>query len=242
MKKWLLIVLVIIVMVGCFFIYSSIPQHVQDQSVSGLYPRTQIWSGEILLTGDVTVLRGLTILPGTTVKFAVQDDQQRGYETPADGYNDLDPTRLLSYGETHASLTVFGKLKAIGTPEKRILFTSAAAEPGIADWEAIYPKRDGSIIEYATIEWSRNGISPGKNQPNSIFRNNIIRYAFWGAISSWTSSSQIYNNEIYECGHEGIDVQGGTPIITNNTVYDCHAGIVVLRGSAIVKDNTEKCW
>jgi len=59
----------------------------------------------------------------------------------------------------------------------------------------------------------------------------------WGSISTGWSSAQVYDNEIYECGHEGIDVQGGNPIIENNTIYDCHVGIVVLRGSAVVRNN-----
>lgn len=212
--------------------------HVCNQSISGFFMESQIWSGEVVVTGDVTIWQDLTILPGTIVRFAVQDDQHQGYETPADGYNDLDPTRLMSYGITHSSLTVKGKLNAVGTPEERILFTSAAESPKLADWEAIHPQGDGSLIEWAIIEWSRNGITPGDQPtPNSIFRNNVIRHTLWGAISTGWSSCQVYNNEIYECGHEGVDVQGGNPIIENNTIYDSHCGIVILRGSAVVKDN-----
>ncbi|MBU2562431.1 MAG: right-handed parallel beta-helix repeat-containing protein [Nanoarchaeota archaeon] len=213
---------------------------IHDQSISGEFMENQIWSGEILITGDVFILKDLTILPGTIVRFAVQDDEQRGEETPADGYNDLDPTRLLSYGKSHSFLMVGGKLNASGKPENKIIFTSASENPKIADWESISIEGDGSLIEYAVIEWSRNGITPGRNTPNSIFRNNLIRQTFWGAISAGTSSCRVYNNEIYECGHEGIDVQGGNPIIENNTIYNCHTGIVVLSGSAVVKNNIIK--
>jgi len=208
---------------------------------TGHYRESEVWGGEILITGDVYMEKNLKILPGTVVKFAVQDDKHEGREIPADGFNDLDPTRLVSYGKTHSSLTVGGKLTAVGTPENRILFTSAAGNPKIADWEVISPHGDGSLIEYATIEWSRGGISLGDEPtPNSIFRNNIIRYTMWGSISTGWSGCQVYNNEIYECGHEGIDVQGRNPIIENNTIYDCHVGIVILRGSAIVRNNLMK--
>ncbi len=210
----------------------------EDCEKTGHFKESEIWAGEILITGDVFISQDLTILPGTIIKFAVQDDQQQGHEIPADGFNDLDPTRLTSYGKTHSLLVIEGRLNASGTAEKRILFTSAAENPKIADWEAISPQGDGSLIEYATIEWPRGGISTGDETPNSIFRNNIIRQTFWGAISTGWSSCQVYNNEIYECGHEGIDSQGGNPIIKNNTIYDCHVGIVVLRGSAIVENNT----
>ena len=211
---------------------------VNDCVKTGHHKGSDIWSGEILITGDMYIDGNLKILPGSIVKFAVQDDQGQGQEIAADGFNDLDPTRLVSYGKTHSSLTVGGKLTATGTPENKILFTSAAENPRIADWEVISPHGDGSLIEYATIEWSRGGISLGDEPtPNSIFRNNIIRYTMWGSISTGWSGCQVYNNEIYECGHEGIDVQGRNPIIENNTIYDCHVGIVVLRGSAVIKNN-----
>ncbi len=137
------------------------PSNIIGQNVSGLYLTSQIWSGKILVTGNVVILQNLTILAGTTAKFDVQDDRKTGDEVSADGFNDLDPTRLVSYGKTHASLVVLGKLTAVGTPEKRILFTSAAEKPQIADWEAVLPLGDGSIIEYAIVEWSRNGITLG---------------------------------------------------------------------------------
>jgi len=92
-------------------------------------------------------------------------------------------------------------------------------------------------MEYCVVEWSRHGIGLGHNTPNTIIRNNIINYTFWGSISSGYSSAQIYDNEIWESGHEGIDVQGGNPIIENNKIYNAHTGIVILSGSATVKNN-----
>lgn len=198
----------------------------------------QTWSGEILITGDVFVDGNLTILPGTVVRFAVGDDQNSGEEIRADGFNDLDPTRLLEYEKTHSGLYVSGKLMAVGTPDKQILFTSAEKEPNYADWVSIGFGGDGSIVEYCTVEWSRNSITPGRDQPNTIIRNNVIRNTFWGAIGAGFSGAHIYNNEIWEAGHEGIDVQGGNPIIENNVIYDSHSGIVILKGSAIVRNNT----
>lgn len=214
---------------------------VYNTTISGIFDESQIWSGEILITGDTTIKKDLTILPGTIVKFVVGDSEQQGNEIAADGYNDLDPTRLSNYTKTHSALTILGKLTAKGSPENKILFTSASENKKIADWEALNPFGDGSIVENSIIEYSRNGLSPGdKPMPNSIFRKNVIRYTFWGAISSGHSSSQIYENEIYECGHEGIDVQGGQPKIENNLIYDCHTGIVVLNGNPTIKNNIIK--
>ena len=92
-------------------------------------------------------------------------------------------------------------------------------------------------MEYSIVEWSRHGIGLGNNIPNTIIRNNIINHTLWGSISSGYSSAQIYGNEIWESGHEGIDVQGGDPTIENNKIYNVHTGIVILSGSATVKNN-----
>jgi len=198
----------------------------------------QTWSGEILITGDTFIEGNLTILPGTIVRFAVQDDQNSGEEIGPDGFNDLDPTRLLKYEKAHSGLYISGKLIAVGTPDKQILFTSAAKKPNYADWVSIGFGGDGSIIEYCIVKWSRNGISPGRNQPNTIIRNNVVKNTFWGGIGSGFSGAHIYNNEIWEAGHEGIDVQGGNPIIENNVIHNSHTGIVILSGSATVRNNT----
>jgi parallel beta-helix repeat protein len=211
---------------------------VENTSLSGQFHESQIWSGNILITGDTEIKGDLTILPGTVVKFSVGDDIGSGSEVLADGYNDLDPTRLKSYETTHSSLFVNGKLTAKGTADKRITFTSASSEPYYADWVCIYINSDGSIMEYNTIEWSRNGITLGPNTPNTIIRNNMINYTFWGSISSDYSSAQIYGNEIRETGHEGIGVQGGNPIIENNKIYNAHVGIFISRDSATVRNNT----
>ncbi len=213
-------------------------KRVENTSISGQFGENQIWSGEILITGDTRVDGDLTILPGTVVKFDVGDDIGWGNEISPDGYNDMDPTRLRSYETTHSDLVINGKLIAMGIPDKKIVFTSAASTPNYADWLGIHIGGDKSIMEYTIVEWSRHGISMAPNTPNTIIRNNIINYTFWGSISSGFSSSQIYNNEIWEAGHEGIDVQGGNPIIENNRIYNAHTGIVILDGSAIIRNNT----
>lgn len=229
------LILILIIIWGSIYFSTS---QVSNKEVSGTDFGNQIWSGEITVTGDVIILHNLEILPGAIIKFKVQDDKKKGDETPADGYNDLDPTRLESYTKTHSSLLVLGKLYAVGTPDKRITFTSAAEKPSLADWEGLTPGGDGSRIEYPTIEWSRHGIGlGGKSTPNSVFSNNILRNTLWGALSLGDSSAQAYNNELYECGHEGIDIQRGSPIIINNTVRECHAGIVVLTGKPTIKNN-----
>ncbi len=215
-------------------------RRVENTAISGKFRENQAWGGEILITGDTHVDGDLTIMPGTLVRFVVGDDIGWGNEIQPDGYNDLDPTRLKSYEATHSDLAVNGKLVARGTPDKRIVFTSAAAKPGYADWVGIHIGGDGSAVEYSVVEWSRHGIGLGPGMPNTVVRSNVINHTLWGSVSSGHSSAQIRDNEIWGAGHEGIDVQGGSPVIENNKIYDAHTGIVVLGGSAAIRGNTMK--
>ncbi len=229
-------VLIWVLVVGLRFV---VPAEVSNTTRSGTYVGSQVWSGQILVTGDTLILGKLIVLPGTIVRFAVQDDTRGGDETPPDGYNDRDPTRLLLYAQTHSELDVLGTLTAVGTREKNIVFTSASSTPALADWVGISPLGDESRIEYARIEWSRHGIGLGtKRTPHTIFKNNILTHTLWGPLSLGSSGAQAYDNEIFDCGHEGIDVQGGNPIIRGNYVHDCHAGIVVLSGSPRIENNS----
>ncbi|MBI2577585.1 MAG: right-handed parallel beta-helix repeat-containing protein [Candidatus Wildermuthbacteria bacterium] len=211
----------------------------ENAEISGMYLGNQIWSGEIIITGDAEIFGKLTVLPGTVVKFAVDDDRGRGDEVEKDGFNDNDPTRLKSYTTTHSGIFVFRKLIAKGEKDKQIIFTSAAKTPNLADWESIVFMGDGSIVENVIVEYSRNGLNPAGKQQNSIIKNSIVRHTLWGAISASHSSIQIVDNYLSDAGHEGIDLAyEGEQIVRGNTIEDCHTGIAVIDGSAVIENNT----
>lgn len=206
--------------------------------LSGLQFGSQRWSGEILITGDVVVVGDLTIDAGAVVRFAASDDQALGNEVAADGFNDADPTRLVSYARTHSDLAVLGKLTARGTTGTPITFTSAADRPALADWQGVSFSGDGSVLDGVVVEWSRNGVTPRGAQPSSVLRNSTVRHTMWGCVSGGTSGMQVLDNTISDCGHEGVDVQDGNMVIRGNTISDSNAGIVVLAGSPIIEGNT----
>ena len=204
-----------------------------------MYIGNQVWSEGITITGDTEILGNLTVLPGTIVKFVVGDDRESGDEIEKDGFNDNDPTRLKSYTTTHSSLFILRKLTAQGTKDKKIVFTSAAEKPYLADWEAIVWQGDGSIIDNVIVEYTRNGLNPIGKQPNSVIQNSISRHSMWGAISAANSNIKIINNQLSDAGHEGIDLKSnGNQEVAGNIIEDCHTGIASMAGSQLIKNNT----
>jgi parallel beta-helix repeat protein len=139
-----------------------------------------------------------------------------------DGYNDNDPTRLKEYEDTH--ITISGKIIALGTKEKPIIFTSASENPKIADWSGL-GLAAGSRLDHVIVEYVR---TPGVDGDDVQITNSVFRHLMWGGISLADNSPRIINNTIYDCGHEGIDVHGGEPYIENNFIYDCNVGIIVI--------------
>ena len=190
------------------------PLEVSNTTRTGKVERDEIWSGNIHVTGDIHVVAGatLTILPGTVVKVAAfSDDQHGGRDNPHDPPFPKDPDRI----ETQSiQINIIGTLNAIGTADNRIIFTSDSENPTTYDWDglAIYHGR----LEYAIVEYSRYNNVQNSDVviANSIFRNMLE--CCIGIGHGKPVSPQILNNEIYNCGHEGIDYAGGSALIKGN--------------------------
>ena len=146
---------------------------------TGTLMKDETWAGEIHVTHELIVPERvtLTITPGTVVKFA----HSRDYKHP-------DPGWLLVSG---------GTIKAVGTPEEPIWFTSDAEDPINGDWEGIAIEKSSkpNIISYA-----------------------IVEYSFIG-IRFWTSSGTVSNSIIRWINAEGIYMERSNPVIENNTIY-----------------------
>jgi len=182
---------------------------------SGVLNEDDVWGGTIHVTGDIDVMEGitLTILPGTVIEVAAQsDDQHRGQDNPHDPPFPKDPDRL----ETQSTMIIInGILNASGTPDNKIIFTSSNKEnPTTYDWDGLIIAH--GKLEYAIVEYSRynNVQSSDVVIANNIFRNMLE--CCIGIGHGKPVSPQILNNEIYNCGHEGIDYAGGSAIIKGN--------------------------
>ncbi|MBI2996015.1 MAG: right-handed parallel beta-helix repeat-containing protein [Candidatus Melainabacteria bacterium] len=221
------------------------------KNISGEINEDQIWSGNIHVTGDIWVNRGvtLTILPGTVIKVsAFSDDQHGGKDHPHDPPFPNDPDRI----ETKSTqIIIDGSLNAIGTPDKRIVFTSDSENPTTYDWDGLLISR--GKLKYAIIEYARyNNI---QESSNVVIANSIIRNALECCLCIGHAkpvSPRILNNEIYNCGHEGIDYAGGSALIEGNYFHLENPeiqpnptigrnGIIVYKNAyPIIKKNTFK--
>ena len=229
----------------------EVPVKIYNQNISGKIKQDQIWSGIIHVTGDVEVEEGvtLTILPGTVVEVAAfSDDQHGGIDHPHDPNFPKDPDRV----ETQSTkISVWGTLNAIGTPDNRIIFTSKSETPTTYDWDGLHISH--GRLEYAIVEYAR--YNNFQESSDVIVANNIIRNILECCICIGHSkpiSPQILNNDIYNCGHEGIDNAGGSPLIKGNYFHRENpeiqpdpsiggVGIVVYKNAyPIIEDNVLK--
>ncbi len=207
-------IFIIILMVG-YIQQEKSPVKIHNQNISGEIKQDQIWSGTIHVTGDIEVEEEvtLTILPGTVVEVtAFSDDQHSGIDQPHDPPFPKDPDRI----ETRSTkIIIRGTLNAIGTPSDKIIFTSDSKNPTTYDWDGLHISQ--GRLEYIIVEYARyNNIQESSDViiNNSIFRNILECCICIG--HSEPVSPQIVNNDIYNCGHEGIDYAGGSALIKGN--------------------------
>ncbi len=186
---------------------------------SGVLNKDELWGGTIHVTGDIDVVEGvtLTILPGTVIKVALTDDQHKGRDEPmTDIYFPKDPP---FYEKEKITIHIFGTLNTIETSDNRIIFTSISENPTTYDWWGINIVH--GRLEYAIVEYGQGNIQL-QHGSNVVIANNIIRNGLGCCIGidhSNQVSPQILNNDIYNCGHEGIDLAGGSAIIKGNYFY-----------------------
>lgn len=188
------------------------PRH--DQ---GVISEDTVWSGTVIAAGRTMVRRGvtLTILPGTTVKFA---------------WSDVDGNRI-GDGE----LNVEGRLVARGTPEKMITFTSARKDPGKKDWTYVMLSMSReSVVEHCLFEYAFTGLQA--HLSTAVIRDNVFRGNFEGLRFS-TSDLLVEHNDFRENTY-GIryESRGSETTITLNDISENgYAFFPVVRSTSEVK-------
>lgn len=176
------------------------PGSIQNTQKSGVLQRDETWSGEIHVIDQLVVPKGitLTIQPGTIVKFKHSRD-----------YKNLNKGGLLVQG---------GVLKAIGSSDKPIWFTSDADKPINGDWNGI------------AIENSKNG---------NVLDHVIVEYAFIG-VRFWTSSGTVSNSIVRWINAEGIYMERSNPVIEMCTIYGTgYNGIAMEQFNDVILKNNK---
>jgi hypothetical protein len=120
---------------------------------------TTTWVGTIIVTGNVTVPSGqtLTIAAGTSVQFAVVDQD-------ANGKGDY-------------SITIAGKMIVEGTTDEPVIFTHYGSPPAAGKgWDKILITGDGTVISNAIVEFADIGLQAQKivKLNNVVFRKNRL--------------------------------------------------------------------
>ncbi len=177
-------------------------------------------------------------------------DMQQGIRQE---HPDEDPYyRGVHFGEpfrdegNHISILVHGTLHAVGTPEQMITITSDSPTPGIYDWN--FFNFDKGILSYCIMEYYRC-FNPGND---TVVSHNILRYVGECTVCFFSGQSTLVEyNSISYAGHEligmkdssptirnndlgpnpklcGIVIDGGSPLITGNTIEDCGSGLLFL--------------
>jgi hypothetical protein len=219
----ILIFILIISLSGC-----SIPKRTDGFTTSGIMLQDETWSGEIYITGDIFVPSHitLTIMPGTTVYIAAnQDDQNSGGEHILDEITTDDPSAYPNYTKNHINILVQGELVAVGTAEEKITFTSDSKDPQHTDWDGITIKGGSGEMKHCIVEYSHTGPAV-HDTSNFTISHCTIQHIFWGGLHAFSGSPVFEYNYLNDFGHEALDTHKASPIIKNNYISHARSGFV----------------
>ena len=216
-----------------------LPQIAGATDVSGLLAEDAVWTlpgspyvvtGNVLVGGDAT----LTIEPGVTVAF-----------------------------DSGNSLQIAGVLVARGTSDDTIVFTSNLAEPAPGDWGTILFSDssadatfdvdgnfiDGSIIEYATVEYGGNIADRRRgalmmNGAHPFITRSTIRRNDSSGIYAWNISAnlRISNNVISDNAASDPSYGQGGAVYADGTGVVSLSGNIMARNSAYGRGSAIMLW
>jgi hypothetical protein len=221
-KKIFAALLILAIFGASVFVYYSMLPGAEEIPVfkGGTILQDETWSGAIFVNASIVVPTGvtLTINPGTRILFA--------------------PSRDYKNQSTIGFAVVEGTVKAIGTPEQQIWFTSDAEIPINGDWRGIeLYKTNSSVFKYVIVEFSGLGISQFDSKVN--ISHSIVRWVNAEGIYMERSSPVIEYNLLYGNGYHEIaleqynyDVQ-----IRNNIFAGGHVPLIIFDSSVTVQGN-----
>lgn len=184
-------------------------------AVSGVIEVDTRWSGNVIVTGDVTVQSGVTLIidPGTQVLISAKTDTER---------RGRQPDRI--------EITVLGALVAPGLHgEGQIVFTSAAPDPQMHDWYGIIfrSRHPASILKNVLIEYAYTGITCYGSSPQ--IENCTIQYNHFAGINCVVRARPLIRSSmILANGFAGVNAElAAAPIIENCIISQNAHGVVI---------------
>ena len=190
-------------------------------TTSGTLTKDEIWTGEILITGDVVIPEGitLTVLPGTFITFSSNGSD-----------NDVETAVLNDLWLGKSNLTVRGDLIIKGEKDSRVIIgglTLDVNRPAPVWWGGIIFEglNVGSLIEYAEIRYADVAlVFTGSSLAwvvNSIIADNDV-----GIMTFDFSSPRIIDNVIERNKLRGISCYDSSfPKMSNNVIKQREVGI-----------------
>lgn len=179
-----------------------------------------VWSGIILVTGDINAVN-LVIEPGTIIFVkAHYDDQHGGGE---DGPDAVNPHEFFgeNYSKNHIDINIGNELNAKGTHSNPIIFTSTAEKPYLNDWRGLSFTR--GTLEYVVLEYAYTISlrSSYTSISHCLIRNMLASGAMFGTwpemgIYGESVSPNITYNYVYNFGHMAVQSFFSEPYIANN--------------------------
>jgi hypothetical protein len=204
-----------------YYYYLLLPELVEAPVFKGgTISHNETWSGPIFVNESIVVPSGvtLTIEPGTKIHFA--------------------PSRDYKNQSTLGFAVVGGTVKAIGTPDKQIWFTSDADVPINGDWNGIeLYNTNSSVFKYVIVEFSGLGISQFDSKVN--ISHSIVRWVNAEGIYMERSSPVIEYNLLYQNGYHEIALEqyNYDVVIRSNIFAGGHVPFIVFDSTVTVEGN-----
>ena len=141
-------------------------------------------------------------------------------------------------------IEVFGTLKAQGTVDNPIIFTSDNDEtPFVNDWAGIAVHDATVVVEHAVVEYNYWGIGLYGDEPLATITNTIFRHIAACGICTGNhpivTPIVISENEFHDCRHEGVSTFPDQNIVVRNNLFaDNYAGVIAEGNSILIEGNT----
>lgn len=203
-RRYFLCLLLVAVLAGC--------APVGPLQVRGKLFGDQLWQGEVLIAGDVTLPAGatLTILPGTVVRFLPADDS---------------PGNRSEHPYFPGSeLNIEGKLQAEGKPAAPIVFAAQNDADPPGSWGAVnFAEGSEGSVRYCIFRQADSAIHGREarlNVDKSLFERNLVGIRFHSSVIRVT-------NNLLRDNDTGIRFHYGSPKIRSNLFKDNRVNLFV---------------